>query len=116
MLQYVKKIKAYTSKIDPWWSIIFVPIWQEILFRYLPYKYIYLPLGRFWEVGIITNLIFAGVHWYMGKWFMVWSFFWGIVLWWVIVNFGLIPAVLIHALVNIADLRFGIRKYLQKFP
>ena len=112
----IEKIRAYTSKIDPWWSIIFVPIWQEILFRYLPYKYIYLPLGRFWEVGVVTNLFFAAIHWYMGKWFMVWSFFWGMVLWLVMRKYGIIPAIVIHSLINIIDLQIGIRGFLQKLP
>lgn len=112
----VKKIRAFTSKTEPWWTIVFVPFWQELVFRYLPFSFLYLPLGKFWEIGIITNLVFAGVHWYLGKWFSLWAFLWGMFLWWVMINFGLAPAILIHALVNLVDLRFGIRTYLQKLP
>lgn len=87
-----------------------VPIWQELVFRYLPYRFIYLPIGKFWEVGLLSNIVFATLHWYIGKWFTIWAFLWGIILWWVMGRYGLIPAILLHSLVNVVDLRFGIRK------
>lgn len=109
-----EEIRKFTSRLGPWWPIVLVPIWQEFLFRYLPYKVLFLKFGYFWEIGIVTNLIFASIHWYFGRRFMIWAFFWGMVSWLVIVNFGFIPAVLLHSLVNIADLRFGIRSFLKE--
>ncbi|MEK9178222.1 MAG: CPBP family intramembrane glutamic endopeptidase [Patescibacteria group bacterium] len=99
-----------------WWPIVLVPIWQEFLFRYFPYTLLYLPFGRFWEIGVVSNIIFAAIHWYLGKWFILWAFFWGMVLWWVIGRHGILAAILIHSLINIIDFHFGIRKLLQKLP
>jgi len=113
---FLEKKRAFISKLGLWWPIVLVPIWQEILFRYLPYKFLYLPHGRFWEVGILINLVFASIHWYLGKWFSLWAFLWGLVLWWVMGEFGLLGAILLHSLINVVDIRFGIRKYLQKLP
>lgn len=112
----IERLRAYTSKIEPWWAVILVPIWQEALFRYLPYTFLYLTYDRFWEIGILTNVIFASIHWYLGKWFILWAFFWGMVSWWVMGEFGLLGAIFLHSLVNVADIHFGIRKYLQKLP
>lgn len=114
MNTFLEKGRALTSKLGFWWPIVLVPIWQEILFRYLPYIFIYLPYGRFWEIGILTNLVFASIHWYLGKWFILWAFFWGMVLWWVMGEFGIVGAILLHSLINVVDLRFGIRNYLRK--
>lgn len=116
MNTFFEKGRGFISSLGLWWPIVLVPIWQEVLFRYLPFKFIYLPLGRFWEVGVVINVIFAAIHWYMGKWFMVWSFFWGMVLWWVMRKYGIVPAIVIHSLINILDLQFGIRELLQKLP
>jgi len=113
---FLEKGSAYTSRLGIWWPIVLVPIWQEILFRYLPYTFLYLPFDRFWEIGILTSTIFAAIHWYIGKWFTLWAFLWGMVLWWVMGELGLIGATLLHSLINIVDLKVGIRKYLQKLP
>ena len=112
---FLEKGRDATSKLGLVWPIVLVPIWQEVLFRYLPYTFLYLPYGRFWEIGIATNLVFASIHWYLGKWFIFWAFFWGAVAWWVMGESGVLGAILLHSLVNIADLRFGIRKYLQNY-
>lgn len=116
MIQILEKVRNFTSLLGFWWPIVLVPIWQEVLFRYLPYKFLYLANGRFWGIGIITNIVFAGIHWYLGKWFMAWSFIWGMVLWLVMRKYGIIPAIVIHSLINILDLQFGIRGFLQKLP
>jgi len=103
-----------TSKIEPLWTVVLVPIWQEIIFRYLPYKFWYLSTGNFLLVGIVTSIIFALIHWYFGKWFVLIAFLAGLVYWIVMVKYGLIAAILIHAAVNIIDLAFGIRDIIGK--
>ena len=105
---------AFTSRIEPFWTIILVPIWQEIIFRYLPYKFWYLQTGNFLLVGIITSIIFALIHWYFGKWFVLIAFFAGLIYWTVMVKFGLPVAILVHALVNTIDLAFGLRHLIIK--
>ena len=103
-----------TSKIEPFWTIILVPIWQEIIFRYLPYKFWYLHTGNFLLVGLISSIIFALIHWHFGKWFVLLAFLFGFVYWAVIVKYGLIAAILTHAFINIIDLAFGIRYLIMK--
>lgn len=114
MIQFVNNLKKYTASIEPWWTIILVPIFQEFLFRYLPFRFLYLPTGNFWLIGITISLFFASIHWYFGKWFVMYAFVGGMVLWWVMVNYGLIAAIFVHAIINVLDLVFGLRKFLIK--
>lgn len=107
-------MRSLVAPIGSLWTIILVPIWQEFLFRYLPYKYLYLPTGKFWEIGLPLSLFFALIHWYFGKWFVIYAFIGGIILWWVMVKFGLIGAILVHAAINVVDLAFGLRELLVK--
>ncbi len=102
-----------TSKIEPFWTIILVPIWQEIIFRYFPYIFWYLPTGNFLLVGFISSVIFASIHWYFGKWFVLAAFFAGLIYWVMMVKFGLLAAILTHALVNTFDLIFGLRSLIK---
>lgn len=53
-------------------------------------------------------MFFASIHWYFGKWFVVYSFAGGLVLWFVIVNYGFLLAVILHALANLVLLSLGI--------
>ena len=108
------KISKYTSRVEPWWAIIGAPIIQEPIFRFIPYQFFYLPTDRFWEVGLVSSLIFASIHWYFGKYFVIYAFVGGMVLWWTMVNFGLIGAIIAHSLVNVIDLSLGWRKFLSK--
>ncbi len=94
------------------WTIIGAPIIQELIFRFIPYKFFYLPIGNYWQIGIASSLIFALTHWYFGKWFIVASFFAGLLYWWSMVNFGLVAAILTHSSVNIAWLVS--KKFLKK--
>jgi len=114
MNELIKSIIDLISSIEPWWTIILIPIWQEVLFRYLPFRFFYLQTGKFWLIGIVSSLLFASIHFYFGKWFVLYAFLGGIVLWWIMVNYGLIAVVLAHAFVNIIDLLFGLRKFLIK--
>ena len=61
MSQFVSDMRSLVAQIEPLWTIILVPIWQEFLFRYLPYRFLFLPSGKFWVIGIITSLIFASI-------------------------------------------------------
>ena len=97
------------SKIEPIWTIILVPIWQEIIFRYLPYKLWHLKGGNFLLIGIVSSIIFALIHWYFGIWFVILAFLFGFIYWIVMVKFGLLAAILIHAAVNIIVLTFDLK-------
>ncbi|MFC1625616.1 CPBP family intramembrane glutamic endopeptidase [Patescibacteria group bacterium] len=108
-----QKVRQLTSQTEPYWSIIFVPIWQELLFRYVPY-FIYLKLNNFWLIGIISSLVFTSIHWYFKKWFIVFSFFGGILLWIIIVKFGLLPTIIIHSTINLLLNASGLRKRAEK--
>lgn len=102
-----------TSKIEPLWTIVLVPIWQEIVFRYLPFIFWYLPTGNFLLVGFVSSLLFALIHWYFGRWFVFFALIFGFVYWFVMVQYGLLAAILIHAIVNTIDLTFGIRNFIE---
>lgn len=107
-------LRQSTTSLGFWYPIILVPIWQEVLFRYIPYKFFYLHSGNFWAIGIISNLIFASIHWYFGIWFTILAFFAGLVYWYVMVKYGLFAAIVIHALINLIDLALGLRNFLIK--
>lgn len=111
-LELITKFRTVVASIEPWWTIALVPIWQEVIFRYLPFQFWYLPTQNFWLVGIVSSFIFALIHWYFGLVFAVAAFFAGLIYWWVMVHYGLVAVILVHALVNIIDLTFGIRHYL----
>ena len=115
LLELIQKARVFTGTIEPLWTIALVPIWQEIVFRYLPFKFWYLPTQNFWLVGIASSVLFALIHWYFGGWFVVAAFAAGLLYLWVMVNFGLVAVILVHALVNIADLVLGIRQLLSSW-
>ena len=104
----------FTSKIEPLWTIILVPIWQEIIFRYLPFTFLYLPTGNFLLVGFVSSLLFALIHWHFGKWFMFFALIFSFIYWIAMVQYGLIVAILTHAIVNTIDLTFGVRNFIGK--
>lgn len=114
ILELVQKFRILTTAIEPLWTIALVPIWQEIVFRYLPFQFWYLT-NNFWWVGIASSIIFALIHWYFGGLFVLAAFFAGLLYWWAMVEFGLVGAILIHVVVNILDLTFGIRQFLSNF-
>ena len=107
-------VLKFTSKIEPFWTIVLVPIWQEIVFRYIPFTFWYLPTGNFLLVGLISSIIFALIHWYFGKWFVFFALIFGFIYWVAMVQFGLLVAILTHALVNTIDLKFGVRNFIGK--
>ncbi len=108
-------IRNGTKTIEPWWTFIGAPVIQEILFRYIPYKYLYLPFGKFWLIGIVGALLFASIHWYFGKLFLAYSFLWGLLLWLLMARFGVVVVILIHIALNILHVRLGVIR-LDKNP
>ncbi|OGE17929.1 hypothetical protein A2769_00900 [Candidatus Daviesbacteria bacterium RIFCSPHIGHO2_01_FULL_37_27] len=96
-----QRFRLFKSKLQPWWSIIGAPVLQEPIFRYLPYFLLYLPTSRYWEVGILSSIPYAIVHFYFGKKIVVYTFFLGLFFWWIMVNFGLLVAILAHSFHNI---------------
>ncbi len=118
MIKILERARNFTSRLGFWWPIILVPIWQEFLFRYLPFRFLWTTsamdiLGPY-VIWIGTSLTFALIHWYFGKWFVVYAFVWGLILWWIMTDIGLVGAIFVHALVNLIDLKFGIRNFLTK--
>lgn len=113
MNKFVENLRSYTVNFEPWWTIIGAPISQEIIFRFIPYQ-IYLKIGNYWVVGIISSIIYALIHFYFGWQIVLGTFVLGLVLWFVMVNYGLVPAILVHVLVNIAILIFWSEKWLAK--
>lgn len=101
-------IRTHTSRIEPWWTLVFAPLIQEFIFRFVPYRFFYLQTEQFWAIAFATAFAFALIHWYFGTWFMLYSFAWGIALWWIMVSFGFIPAVLVHSVLNFFHMRFNL--------
>jgi len=104
---------AATSRIEPWYTVVIVPIYQEILYRWIPFIYIYPLTGYFWTTGAFLSLLFALTHTHLGKWFVLYAFVGGVVLWYLLVVYGLLIAIVVHAVINILDIKFGWRKLLQ---
>ena len=99
--------QSLTVRIEPWWTLVGAPIIQESVFRYLPYQ-LYFSYGGYNEIGIASSLLFAAIHWYFGKWFVLYAFVWGLVLWIVMVNYGLVATMVLHVLLNFVHWRLGI--------
>ncbi|MFY9461643.1 MAG: CPBP family intramembrane glutamic endopeptidase [Candidatus Sungiibacteriota bacterium] len=107
MRNIVERWQSVTARTEPWWTLIGAPVMQEFIFRLLPYQ-LHLAYGRFYEIGIASALLFAAIHWYFGRWFVLYAFVWGLILWFVIVNYGFLWVVIIHSFVNVIHLRSGI--------
>jgi len=106
--------RGFADSLGFVWPLILVPIWQEWLFRYLPYRFLYLPSGKFWLIGIITSLIFASIHFYFKPWFIVFTFFAGMFAWWLVVKYGLLAAILFHTLLNLIAWVFKLKDIILK--
>lgn len=94
-------------------AIVRAPIIEEIIFRFFPYL-IYQRAGNFLLIGLGSSIIFALTHWKFGKLFIVYTFAFGLFAWFVMVNYGLIFAILAHSLLNIIDWKIGTRRILTK--
>lgn len=110
----MRRIRSYTVKLEPWWTLIGAPISQEFIFRLIPYRFFYLSNSDYWRVGFISSLLYALIHWYFGKVVVFGTFIFGLFLWWLMVNYGLIFAVFVHALINTVILIFWKEKWLKK--
>lgn len=107
MYNIVEKWQRNTSRIEPWWTLVGAPIIQEFIFRFVPYQ-IYLSYGEFYVIGVASALLFAVIHWYFGKWFVLYSLVWGLILWVIIVNYGFLWTVIVHSAINILHWKLGI--------
>lgn len=101
LFNFVRKLKQFTSQYEPYWTIIGAPITQEVIFRFIPYQYFYLKTNNFWLIGIISSTLYALIHYYFGLIFTFGIFLFGLVLWAVMVRFGLIEAILLHSFVDV---------------
>jgi len=99
--QHLLRVRRLTSRCEPYWTIIGAPIIQEIIFRFLPYQYFYLESNDFWLIGIVSSVLYALIHFYFGFIFTLGTFLLGLVLWVVMVRFGLIEAILLHSFVDV---------------
>ncbi len=106
-MKIIEKWQEITSKIEPWWTLIGAPVTQEFIFRFLPFQ-LYLVYGGFYKIGILSSLLFAAIHWYFNKWFVLYSFAWGLILWMIMVNYGFTAVVVLHGLLNVLHLWLGI--------
>jgi len=111
---FISLVRSYTSKFEPWWTIFGAPIAQEFLFRFIPYYVFYLPTGEFWLVGILSSAVYALVHWYFNIPDVIGAFILGLLLWLVMVKFGLLPAIILHVSVNLVILAFWKEDWLAK--
>lgn len=102
-----QKWRKITGRIEPAWTLIGAPIVQELIFRFLPYQ-LFLVYGKFWEIGIVSSILFTTIHYYFGKWFMLYSFLWGIILWWLMANYGLLAVIIVHSIVNLIHIQIGL--------
>ncbi len=87
MNSLIKKFRHFRSKSQPWWTIFGAPITQEIFFRFIPYL-LFLKSGNFWEIGIISSLSYGLIYYYFGWVLVVYTFFLGLIFWYLMVNFG----------------------------
>ncbi|MBI4034020.1 MAG: CPBP family intramembrane metalloprotease [Candidatus Brennerbacteria bacterium] len=109
----IKKWQNITGRIEPWWTLVGAPVAQEFVFRFVPYQ-IYVLYGGFYAVGIISSLLFAAIHWYFGKWFVLYTFVGGLVAWFVMVSYGFLWAVILHVVANAVLLRLGILQKVKR--
>lgn len=109
----VKKFQSVTAKVEPGWTLIGAPVTQEFVFRFIPYQ-LYLIYGRFYVIGIMSSFLFAVIHWYLGKWFTLYTFAGGMVAWFVMVNYGFVWAVILHVAANAVLLRLGLLQKLKE--
>lgn len=103
-----------TIKQSLFGAVIRAPIVEELVFSFLPYEFFYLPTGMFWEIGLVRSIFFALIHWKFGLSFMVYAFVFGFFAWFLMVNYGLIFAILAHCMLNIIDWKIGIRRILTR--
>ncbi|KKU93884.1 MAG: hypothetical protein UY26_C0003G0032 [Candidatus Jorgensenbacteria bacterium GW2011_GWA1_48_13] len=112
----IKKWQNITSKIEPWWTLVGAPVIQEFIFRFVPYQ-IYVAYGGFYTVGIVSSILFAAIHWYFGRWFVLYALVGGFIAWFVMVSYGLLWAVILHVVANVVLLRLGVlQKVKEKSP
>lgn len=113
MDQTIKKWRSLTSRIEPWWTLVGAPVIQEFIFRFIPYRF-YIVYSGFYVVGIASSILFAAIHWYFGRWFVLYAFVGGMIAWLVMVNYGFLWAVIFHSATNIVLLKFGILQKLKE--
>lgn len=94
-------------------ALIKSPILEEIVFRFVPFL-IYQRIGYFIFIGILSSAIYALTHQKHGKLFIIYTFFFGLIAWVIVVNYGIIFAILAHSLLNIIDWKIGTRRILTK--
>lgn len=112
-MELTQKIRQQSSLIEPWWTLAGAPLFEEFLFRFLPYRFVFIPYGYYWIVGVISSILFALIHRRFGKWFVAYAFVWGLVLWWIMVHFGFLAAVLLHGAVGFIHFRLGFKKLIS---
>lgn len=88
--------------------LVIAPIWQELVFRYIPFKFLPFTQNHFWTVGIATSLLYGLIHWYFGWIAVVLTFIWGLILWYIVSKYGLIPVILLHSGMNLIVIALGI--------
>ncbi len=102
-----------TIKENLFGAVVKSPVLEEIAFRFIPFL-IYERVGQFALIGLISSLVYAVTHQKHGNYFIAYTFFFGILAWVIMVNYGVIFAILAHSLLNIIDWKIGTRRLLSK--
>ncbi|MFH0937348.1 MAG: CPBP family intramembrane glutamic endopeptidase [Candidatus Daviesbacteria bacterium] len=106
----IKKLRSFAVRFDPWFTVVLAPVIEETMFRLLPYLAILSYPQQFWTIIISSNILFAAKHWYFGLIFTIIAFLAGLFYWWLMINFGILAAILGHSLINILWLKSGLFK------
>ncbi|MCM1568481.1 MAG: CPBP family intramembrane metalloprotease [Roseburia sp.] len=83
-------------------TILLAPIGEEFLCRGLMLKFAKKSFGRFWPANLLQAFLFGCIH---GNWVQgIYAFFIGLVLGWLVERYHtLLPAILLHFVVNLSS-------------
>lgn len=113
MRELYQRYRTLKSKFEPWWTLIGAPLSQEFIFRFIPYQ-IYIQNNDYWFVGLVSSFFFGLIHWYFGLIITAGTFIVGLIFWWLMVNFGLLAAIIGHIILNSIILIFWRERWFKK--
>jgi membrane protease YdiL (CAAX protease family) len=93
-------------------AFLIAPLLEEVVFRAVPFRLAGVGhCGRF-PVALVSAVVFGLMHQRFGRWFVAYAGAGGLVLWATYARSGLLGAVLMHLVANVADLSLGWRRHL----
>lgn len=93
-------------------ALVFAPLLEEAFFRWGLVRLARARPGRRWPVALLSAVLFGGMHWRFGPWFVGYAFVGGLAVWATYARTGYWGAVLLHATANLVDLSVGWRRFL----